>query len=158
MSPDQNQPGSDVRIADATWLDLRGLQILEKECFGRDAWPIWDVLGVLTLPDIIRLKAEAGGKMVGFIGADLRHSRRHAWIVTFGVLPAYQQRGIGSQLLEHCEERIPLPVIKLSVRRSNQPALALYRKFGYQQAEIWPDYYQGKEDALILEKHTSNGG
>jgi len=157
MTQKIDKPGSDVRITNATWLDLRGLQILEKECFGRDAWPIWDVLGVLTLPDIIRLKAEVKAKMVGFVGADLRHSQRHAWIVTFAVMPAYQRQGIGTQLLNRCEERIQLPVIKLSVRRSNQPALALYRKFGYQQAEIWPDYYQGKEDALILEKHTQKG-
>lgn len=155
MDDTRQQPGSDVEISTATWFDLRGVYNLEKACFGDDAWPLWDIVGVLTFPDIVRLKAEIAQKMVGFIGADERYSQHHAWIVTFGVLPEYQQQGIGSRLLEICEKSISLPTIKLSVRRSNQPALALYRKFGYQRVEIWPDYYQGKEDALILEKRTS---
>lgn len=152
MSPPSNRPGSEVEISDATWFDLRDLYLLEKACFGKDAWPIWDIVGVLTLPNILRLKAEVNQKMVGFIGADLRYSQHHAWIVTFGVLPAYQRQGIGTALLETCEDMIPLPKVKLSVRRSNHPALQLYRKFGYQEVEIWPDYYQNKEDALVLIK------
>jgi len=158
MNRPPQSPGSDFEITPATWLDLRGLYQLERACFGQDAWPIWDMVGVLTFPDIIRLKGVADQKMVGFIGADLRHSRHHAWIVTFGVLPEYQRQGIGTRLLESCEQRISLPVIKLSVRRSNHPALALYRKFGYQQTEIWPEYYRGKEDALILEKQLAGAG
>lgn len=152
MNDADNQPGSDVEILPATWLDLRDLHHLEKACFGRDAWPIWDMIGVLTFPNIIRLKAEENQKMVGFIGADLRYSQHHAWIVTFGVLPDYQRQGIGSTLLEACEGKISMPKIKLSVRRSNRPALALYRKFGYREVEIWPNYYRGDEDALVLEK------
>jgi ribosomal-protein-alanine N-acetyltransferase len=153
----KHKPGSEVRISTATWRDLTALHQLERACFQSDAWPIWDILGVLTFPNIIRLKAEVEQRMVGFIGADLRYSKAHAWIVTFGVLPEYQRQGIGTSLLEACEKAIPLPKIKLSVRHSNQPALNLYRKFGYREVEVWPSYYEGKEDALVLEKDKPPG-
>lgn len=158
MNDTKHQPGSETRISTATWRDLMDLHQLERACFQSDAWPIWDIIGVLTFPNIVRLKAESEQRMVGFIGADLRYSQAHAWIVTFGVLPSYQRQGIGTSLLEACEKAIPLPKIKLSVRRSNQPALNLYRKFGYREVEIWPAYYEGKEDALVLEKEKPPGG
>jgi len=90
--------------------------------------------------------------MVGFVAADLRRRDRTAWIATFAVLPEHRHSGLGSALLQTCEAEISLPSIKLSVRRSNTPAITLYEKFGYQQVAIWPKYYQGKEDALIFEK------
>ena len=144
--------GSRVEILPAAWRDLTGLQRLEKACFTEDAWPIWDILGVLSFPDVVRLKAVVDGQMVGFIAGDERHSQNLAWIVTFAVLPAYQRQGIGSALLIECETRIALPAIRLSVRASNNAALRLYENFGYQKINVWPNYYVGKEDAFVLEK------
>jgi ribosomal-protein-alanine N-acetyltransferase len=146
--------GKKYRILNASWQDFSDLYRLEKICFQDDAWPFPDVLGVLTLPSIIRLKAVNDGKMVGFIAADLRRRDRTAWIATFAVLPEHRRSGLGSALLLTCEGKITLPNIKLSVRRSNSPAITLYEKFGYNQVDIWPKYYQGKEDALIFEKPT----
>ena len=50
-------PGSSVVIEPATWRDLNALRHLEKVCFPLDAWPLWDLVGVLTLPNVVRLKA-----------------------------------------------------------------------------------------------------
>ncbi len=144
--------GKKYTILSAGWQDFGELYRLERICFKEDAWPFPDVLGVLTLPSIIRLKAVDENKMVGFIAADLRRRDRTAWIATFAVLPEHRRSGLGTALLETCENEISLPVIKLSVRRSNTPAISLYEKYGYHQVDIWPKYYQGKEDALILEK------
>lgn len=144
--------GKKYTILSASWQDFGDLYRLEKICFQDDAWPFPDVLGVLTLPSIIRLKAVHEGKMAGFIAADLRRRDRTAWIATFAVLPEHRRSGLGSALLQTCEAEISLPYIKLSVRRSNTPAIALYEKFGYHRVDIWPKYYQGKEDALIFEK------
>lgn len=146
-------PGSAVKILNATWRDLRGLYTLEKACFKQDSWPLWDILGVLTFPEIIRLKADMDDQLVGFIAGDLRQSQHTAWIATFGVLPAYRRRGIGSRLLKTCESRLTVPSLRLSVRASNQPAIQLYQEHGYSQINTWPHYYRGNEDALIFEKH-----
>ena len=145
-------PGSEVSIKPATWRDLKGVYVLEKACFGEDAWPIWDVLGVLTFPDIVRLKAEEGDHLVGFIAGDERLVQNLAWIATFGVLPGYRRRGIGSRLLQACEESLHQPLIRLTVRVSNQAAIQLYLQHGYHQVGRWNKYYQKKEDALVFEK------
>lgn len=148
-------PGSAVLVEPATWRDLNALRHLEKVCFPQDAWPLWDLVGVLTFPNIVRLRAMADGQMIGFIASDLRPSERLAWIATIGVLPEYRGRGIGRALLEACERRLDLPHVRLNVRLSNQVAIQLYQTSGYERAGLWPSYYQDGEDALIMEKVLS---
>jgi ribosomal-protein-alanine N-acetyltransferase len=140
------------QIASAGWQDLNDLRKLENICFGDDAWPLWDLIAVLTLPKVVRLKAVVNGRMVGFITGDPHPQDRVGWIATLGVLPEYRRMGIAAALLERCEEVMNLPSVRLSVRRSNDPALALYRKFGYKMVDVWRGYYHSGEDALVLEK------
>ena len=45
-----------------------------------------------------------------------------------------------------------LPAVRLSVRRSNDAAAALYHREGYRLVDIWPHYYFDGEDAMVLEK------
>jgi ribosomal protein S18 acetylase RimI-like enzyme len=125
---------------------------LEKICFPKDAWPLLDLVGVLTFPNVIRLKADLVGRMVGFIAGDIRDHQKVSWIATIGVLPEYRGRGIGSQLLEACEKLLPTESIKLCVRISNEEAIRMYRKFGYNITSTWQRYYQDGEDALLMEK------
>ena len=152
MSEYKILPGSGITIESATWRDLKDLFQLEKDCFQLDAWPLLDILGVLTIPQIIRLKAVDQEILVGFIAMDLRRSQNTAWIATLAVLPAYRNSGIGSTLLQISEGEVNLPRIRLSVRQSNQPAIQLYQKHGYQQIDIWKKYYKGGDNALVFEK------
>lgn len=140
------------QIVQAGWQDLNDLRKLENICFGEDAWPLWDLIAVLSLPKIVRLKAVINGKMVGFIAGDPHPKEGIGWIATLGVLPSYRRMGIAAALLVQCEQEMNLPSNRLSVRRSNEPALALYRKFGYQMVDVWRGYYHSGEDALVLEK------
>jgi len=139
-------------IKPATWRDLSELRKLEKVCFSKDAWPLLDLIGVLTLPDVIRLKAMDHGFMVGFIAADVHRLKKVAWIATIAVLPEYRGRGIGRALLLDCEQRLKEPTIRLSVRASNRAAIRMYQGSGYQRGGIWPAYYHDGEDALVMEK------
>jgi ribosomal protein S18 acetylase RimI-like enzyme len=145
-------PETGPEIQPADWRDVRDVYLLEKACFEEDAWPLWDVLGVLTFPEIIRLKAELGNKLVGFIAVDQRPQAGEAWIATVGVLPSYRRQGIATRLLEAAEGQVDQPVIKLSVRAGNRPAVQLYRRRGYALAGIWPQYYTEQVDALIFQK------
>jgi ribosomal-protein-alanine N-acetyltransferase len=145
-------PGSAAIVEPATWRDLSPLRTLEKICFPVDVWPLFDMIGVLTFPGVVRLKATQDGEMVGFIAADIRRAQNLAWISTLGVLPEYRRRGIAKTLLRDCEARLTVPKVRLSVRASNQPATRLYASVGYQQYSIWSRYYSDGEDALILEK------
>jgi ribosomal protein S18 acetylase RimI-like enzyme len=90
--------------------------------------------------------------MIGFIAGDIRDHQKVSWISTIGVLPEYRGQGIGAQLLEACEKKLPTPSIKLCVRATNDTAIRLYRRFGYDIAGTWQRYYQDGEDALVMEK------
>src|SRR3990172_4878419 len=105
----RDAPGDGLAIEVATWRDLNGVRELEKACFPVDAWPLWDIIGILTVPNVVRLKAVNSGPgntgqvrtghLVGFVAGDIRAHENTAWIATIGVLPSYRGRGIGAALL-----------------------------------------------------------
>jgi ribosomal protein S18 acetylase RimI-like enzyme len=139
-------------IQPASWRDLGELRVLEQECFGKDAWPLFDLIGILTFPGIVRLKAVVDDRMAGFIGGDMRPREGVGWITTIGVSSPYRRQGMAFALLAACEEAMGLPFVRLCVRRSNLGAQQLYQKAGYQPSAVWSQYYDDKEDALVLQK------
>ena len=141
-----------MEIVPATILDLNPLRKLERACFEKDAWSLFDLIAVLSWPEIIRYKAVEDGQMIGFVAGDTRLLQGAAWIATIGVDPRYQRRGIGRALLRACEERIASKRLKLTVRMSNRAAVSLYEKEGYHTADVWKAYYNDGEDGLVMEK------
>ena len=139
-------------IHTAGWRDLMALRRLEELCFDLDAWPLVDLLGVLTLPGIVRLKALMGNELVGFVAGDIRPRERLGWITTIGVEPKYRRMGIANHLLDLCETGMGQPKVRLCVRKSNVGAIRLYAQRGYRHVSEWKNYYNGGEDALVLEK------
>lgn len=146
-----------MEIESANIRDLGALRRLEHVCFEKDAWPLLDLIAVLTWPDVIKLKAVENGEMIGFVAGDPRRSEGASWIATIGVDPRYQRRGIGRALLHACEARTNLPRMRLTVRMSNQGAISLYEKEGYRSVDIWKRYYNDGEDGLVMEKILPNG-
>ncbi len=141
-----------MEIQPASILDLGALRKLENACFDKDAWPLLDLIAVLTWPEVIRLKAVEDGQLVGFVAGDPRPSQAVAWIATIGVDPGYQRRGIGRALLRACEAQIKLPRVRLTVRMSNNGAISLYEQEGYRTCDVWKEYYNDGEDGLVMEK------
>lgn len=152
MQPEQAPPTTRYSIQTADWRDLLALRRVEEICFGLDAWPVVDLLMVLTLPGVVRLKAVVDDTMVGFVSGDVRRRERTGWITTIGVLPQYRRLGIASALLDQCEQLMGQPAVRLCVRKSNAGAIQLYGQRGYQFVSLWNRYYSGGEDALVLEK------
>ncbi|MGJ3246592.1 MAG: GNAT family N-acetyltransferase [Elainellaceae cyanobacterium] len=65
---------------------------------------------------------------------------RHAHIFLLYVMPHHRRRGIGSALMRHAEawaQKRGDRQIGLQVFQTNQPALDLYTKLGYQTQSIW---------------------
>ena len=127
---------------------------LERACFQRDAWPWIDVLVALTFPQTVRIKAEADGRIVGFVIGD-RRQRKIGWVASIGVHPEYRRKGIGKLLLDACEEELAMPKIRLVLRPSNKAAMHLYGVAGYNQVDSWRKYYANGEDGLIMEKYNN---
>ena len=141
-----------MEIVAATLLDLNALNKLEHACFEKDAWPMLDLIAVLTFPDIVRLKATENGRMIGFVAGDMHNPDGLGWIATIGTDPQYRRRGVGRELLRACEAKLRSPRIRLSVRASNDGAIRLYEQEGYQRVEVWQGYYNDGEAAIVMEK------
>jgi len=132
--------------------DLNSIREVEKLSFPLDAWPLIEMIGMLSLPSIERWKAMDKDKLVGFVAADIRRRQDLAWIATIAVHPDYRGQGIGAELMNKVERLVDMPRMRLSVRASNRVAQALYQSRGYEQVDVWPKYYQGGEDAIVMEK------
>ncbi len=149
---------NDVEIVRATWRDTRALVRLDRRCFKAvDQFGWYEFFGLCAWPGVIALKAVSGKRIVGFVAGDPRRSEGHTIIVTIGVDPDWQGRGLGERLMREVEGRSPrsVPRLQLMVRISNLPALGLYRKLGYQIVDTWRHYYGDGEDAYLMEKEIS---
>lgn len=139
-------------IETATIKDLFDLRNLERECFSLDAWPMFDLAGVLLLPGIIRLKASVNHEMAGFVAGDAGSARGVCWISTIGVAQKFRRQGVGHALLQACEDKMAAPEIRLTVRKSNETAIQMYISNGYHILETWSNYYNGGEDGIVMRK------
>ncbi len=149
-------PGYALRRA--TVLDLRALYRLERVIFPRDAYPYPDLLLLFLSPGVVNLKIAApSGALAGFVSGTRGMALSRAWIITLGVAPIHQRRGLGAFLLDTMEQRLKRPFMRLTVRESNQPAIRLYHQTGYSVVERRPAYYRDGESGLIMEKPVTFG-
>ena len=139
-------------ITRANLLDLPALRQLEQECFPLDAWPLLDLISVLSMPGVIRLKVVEDERMVGFAAVDPRPQEGLSWIATICIGPQYQRRGLGRALLQSCEDAVTTPLIRLCVRPNNDAAIALYKQMGYEIIDTWRAYYTDGTDSLVMQK------
>jgi len=96
---------------------------------------------------------KSSGKLVGYVLFSLIFEELH--ILNLAVHPACRRKGIGDSLISFVlgigRDQQTAKVL-LEVRVSNNPALALYQKFGFREVGIRRDYYfKPKENALLLQ-------
>ena len=89
-------------------------------------------------------------KVLGFINYYLMYERIE--IANFNVLESYQNKRIGTRLLEYLISKYTGKIdnITLEVRRDNLKAIHLYEKYGFIKKAVRKDYYKGI-DGLLFE-------
>jgi len=142
----------EITLSPASLWDLAAIRSIERVAFPQDGWPLLEMVGMLTFASVERWKAEDGERLVAFVAADIRKSQNLAWITTLSVDPDYQRQGLGNRLMEKVEGLVGVKNMRLSARASNTAAIQLYQRRGYEQVDVWPEYYSGKEDAVVMEK------
>ena len=90
--------------------------------------------------------------ILGFIVFWLVHDEVH--VLNIAVALEARRRGVGRALMEEAAaygRRRSAQIATLEVRRSNTPAITLYRALGYRQVGIRPNYYTDEgEDAIVM--------
>ncbi len=137
--------------------DLNAVVHLERRCFGVEAWGWPDFLMSLT-PGHLFLKAQSGGKLLGFVLAQPNRRQGVTWVANVAVDPAARNQGIGRRLMEAVESMAGTPRFRLTVRVDNDPARHLYRSLGYQDIGLRRGYYGAHRDGMEMEKTVASGG
>jgi len=90
----------------------------------------------------------------GYFGLWVVEDEGH--INNFAVVPIYQKNGLGDMMMGkifEIGEKHKISLYYLEVRKSNQPAIKLYKKHGFFEAGIRRNYYSHPmEDALLMTK------
>jgi [ribosomal protein S18]-alanine N-acetyltransferase len=93
-----------------------------------------------------------GEHMLGYVIFWVVHDEIH--VLNVATAPEARRRGVGRALMalaaEHGRARA-CRLVTLEVRRTNLPALGLYRSLGFRQVGVRPRYYaEENEDAIIM--------
>ena len=98
--------------------------------------------------------AEIDGDVAGYGGIWLIIDEGH--VTNIAVEEKYRGLGVGNKLVEGlirlCRDR-DIKAMTLEVRKSNEVAKSLYKKYGFKEYGIRPGYYSNNnEDAIIMWK------
>lgn len=94
---------------------------------------------------------ERDGEIAGYAGIWCIYET--AELIRIATAPKFQKKGIANMLMQEilsCARDSGCERMMLEVRRSNAPAQALYKKFGFGEISVRKGYYNG-EDASIME-------
>lgn len=133
--------------------DIPQLAELEKLCFS-DPWSVSAFTYELKNPLSLWLVAAQQDKVLGYVGSQTVMDESD--MMNIAVAAEYRRQGIGGQLVKELIGQLAergSKSLSLEVRVSNESAIALYKKLGFQQVGRRPGYYRNpKEDAYILRK------
>ncbi len=136
--------------------DFEDVLKLENECF-IEPYSRKDLLYEFEENPVNKIiVVENDGKVIGFI--DYLITFNSATIMQIAVSKEFRNLGIGTRLLMEMEESFPKDIneivesVTLEVRVSNQPAVKLYTKNGYQIVVVKRNYYKDGENAIYMVK------
>ena len=126
---------------------------LEKQCFS-DPWSENSISSEVSNPLSLWLVATEDGLVKGYVGS--QSVLDGADMMNLAVAQAERRNGIAEQLVEQLIIQLSqngVRFLMLEVRKSNDPAISLYKKLGFQVVGRRPGYYHHpREDAWIMRK------
>ena len=127
---------------------------LEKLCFGTEAWSENSVASELNNQLALGVVAVDGDRVAGYVGSQTVCDETD--MMNIAVHPDYRRQKLGTALITNLIEALAKRgshSLTLEVRASNDPAIAMYTLYGFEQVGRRKNYYRNpKEDALILRK------
>ena len=144
-----------IRIVPMNADHLEELERLERICFSRP-WSKRMLGEELENQCAAFLVAEdENGTVLGYAG--LLVMLDEGYITNVAVFPEYRRLGVAAKIIEvymNFAAANGLAFLTLEVRPSNEAAIALYRRFGFEEVGRRKNYYDlPKEDALILTRY-----
>jgi ribosomal-protein-alanine N-acetyltransferase len=133
--------------------DLGAVLRIETSSFSSEAWDAELFRDYLDISGDLFLVAKLDGRIAGYSIAYA--SRAAAEIDSIAVLPQFRCRGVARALLLAILNRLRrrrLIACSLAVRRSNHPAIGLYRRLGFVRVRTIASYYPDGEHAWVMRR------
>lgn len=131
--------------------DIEGVLEIERQCF-ETPWSLNAFKMELKSDIALYIVARYEDKVVGYGG--LWNILNEGHITNIAVSEEFRNKGIGSKILSELIEVSKsknTSSMTLEVRRNNESAKHLYKKYGFEEAGVRPKYYaDNNEDAIIM--------
>ena len=134
--------------------DLPKIAEMERAYFAGDAWSEKMLLDTMESSFSWTVLIENGGQVCGY--ACLMTLFETAELLNIAVDKAFRRQGIADRLMDALHEKargLGAERVLLEVRKSNDPAIGLYAKHGYEKISVRKGYYSDGEDAEIMQKN-----
>ena len=128
--------------------------LLEKECFGKNAWSENLLRGEIDQSDKYYTVVLLDGKVVAYGG--FAKVIDEGDIMNIAVSSEYRRQGFAGMVLSdffNKSKELGIKSFTLEVRVSNEPARKLYEKYGFEFSGIRTKYYSDGEDCCIYWKY-----
>lgn len=140
-----------MQISLMTMEDVELVAELDRKCFPTP-WSVSAYVTEVHNPSGFYIVVKEDDTIVGFAGQWLVMDEAH--ITTIGVEPLFRRKKIGeSMLICLLDEAIRRGARRasLEVRRYNNAAQTLYKKYGFEAMAVRKGYYtNNKEDAIVM--------
>ncbi|MDU0460695.1 MAG: ribosomal protein S18-alanine N-acetyltransferase [Geobacteraceae bacterium] len=136
-----------------TEADLDAVLLIEKSSFPLP-WKREHFLHEIEAAHSYPFVAELDGKIAGYVC--LMSLFEEAQILDIAVAADRRGSGIGRLLMEKAYDvalEKGAEVMALEVRESSAPAIGLYQTLGFRRVGIRANYYESRENAVLMEKN-----
>jgi ribosomal-protein-alanine N-acetyltransferase len=133
--------------------DLGRVVEIERDSFGKDAWPAEAFAEYWRESPELFLIALLGRRIAGYSIA--RTDWRGAELESIAVNPQFRGRGVAQALLDATVARLPAVTLRLMVSTTNAPALRFYRQYGFVRTRLVKRYYGAGRDAWRMRLNVS---
>ena len=145
---------SELVIRELRDTDIEAVSIIEEECFSMP-WKPDDFREMISKDHMLYVVAELDGAVIGGAGAVI--VLENGDITNVCISSDYRGKGYGKTmmmgLLDIIKERGCIETT-LEVRKSNEVAISMYEKLGFENIGIRPCFYEKPvEDAIIMKKN-----
>ena len=134
--------------------DIDGIFLIEQECFVHPRSKT-SLLGELDNDNAFFYTVKSGDRALGYGG--MNTVLDEGYIVKIAVLKEYRRQGIAQTILDKlydCCIKKRLSFLTLEVRKSNDAAIMLYQKNGFELLGERKNFYSSPtENALIMTKY-----
>lgn len=143
----------EVSYFELTYDDIAKISQMEKAYFGQP-WSEASIAHYAEEGNTVFVVAKAAGEVVGY--AAVMCILDEGNLVSIAVEEDYREMGIASELLDiayDLSHEKGVSSINLEVRQSNEAAISLYEKEGFERVGLRKNFYSNpKEDAILFLK------